>query len=235
MSNLSFPHDGLFKSFLGNLEMARSFLAVHLPAHIKDLCDLSTLKIESGSFVEENLRQHFSDILYSLKIKDNIGYIYTLLEHQSDAPPLMPFRSHRYVVSAMQRHLDQGHEKLPIVVPIIFYRGKRSPYPGPTDILACFEQPELAKEVFFKPFNLIDLSIIPDEELHAHPHIAALEIVQKHIRDRDLLLLIRETLELIQRDGLAPPLVRAMLYVQRRRMQRLPRLGALYRAARPTI
>ncbi|VDZ51463.1 putative transposase [Serratia odorifera] len=40
---------------------------IHLPAELRAICDLSTLKLESGSFVEDDLRQYFSDVLYSLK------------------------------------------------------------------------------------------------------------------------------------------------------------------------
>lgn len=29
----------------------------------------------------------------------------------------------------MQRHLEAGHKKLPLVIPVLFYTGKRSPYP----------------------------------------------------------------------------------------------------------
>jgi len=211
MSGLSSPHDALFKRFLGDIEIARSFLAVHLPAHLKPLCDLSTLQIESGSFIEEDLRQHYADIVYSLKIGEQTGYVYVLVEHQSDAPPLMPFRMLCYITGIMKQHLNHKHKTLPIVVPLVFYRGQRSPYPGPVDILDCFEQPELAKRIFLKPFTLIDLSIIPDEELRSHRDIALLEIVQKHIHTRDLLHgLIQDVIALIQRDGPAKDLIQAV-------------------------
>lgn len=55
----------------------------HLPAELRAVCDLSTLKLESGSFVEDNLRQYFSDVLYSLKTTAGDGYIHVLVEHQS--------------------------------------------------------------------------------------------------------------------------------------------------------
>ncbi|ELO33882.1 hypothetical protein SEEE0268_16713, partial [Salmonella enterica subsp. enterica serovar Enteritidis str. 648902 6-8] len=42
-------------------------MELHLPAELRAICDLSTLKLESGSFVEDDLRQYFSDVLYSLK------------------------------------------------------------------------------------------------------------------------------------------------------------------------
>jgi hypothetical protein len=56
------PHDGLFKTFLTHTDTARDFLALHLPAELLQLCDLTTLQLESGSFIEENLRTYFADV-----------------------------------------------------------------------------------------------------------------------------------------------------------------------------
>ena len=58
------PHDATFRQFLKLPEIARDFMELHLPTELRSICDLSTLKLENGSFVEENLRQYFSDVLY---------------------------------------------------------------------------------------------------------------------------------------------------------------------------
>lgn len=101
-------------------------------AELRAVCDLSTLKLESGSFVEDDLRQYFSDVLYSLKTTCGDGYVHVLIEHQSSPGRHMAFRLIRYAVAAMQRHLEAGHKKLPLVIPVLFYTGKRSPYPYST-------------------------------------------------------------------------------------------------------
>lgn len=93
---------------------------------LRAICDLSTLKLESGSFVEDDLRQYFSDVLYSLKTTAGDGYIHVLVEHQSTPDKHMAFRLIRYAVAAMQRHLEAGHKKLPLVIPVLFYTGKRA-------------------------------------------------------------------------------------------------------------
>ena len=41
----------------------------------------------------------------------------------------MAFRLMCYAIAAMQRHLDGGHTKLPLVVPMLFYHGATTPYP----------------------------------------------------------------------------------------------------------
>ena len=49
------PHDAAFRSFLANPDVARDFLELHLPAEYRQLCDLSTLKLEPATFVEHGL------------------------------------------------------------------------------------------------------------------------------------------------------------------------------------
>lgn len=68
---------------------------------------------ESGSFVEDDLRQYFSDVLYSLETAEGTGYVHVLIEHQSSPDVHMAFRMTRYAVAAMQRPLEAGHKKLP--------------------------------------------------------------------------------------------------------------------------
>lgn len=104
------PHNGLFKTFLTHTDIVRDFLALHLPAELLQLCDLTTLQLESGSFIEENLRTYFADMLYSLRTTEGEGYIYTLIEHQSCPGKHMAFRLMWYSIDAMQKQLDVGHE-----------------------------------------------------------------------------------------------------------------------------
>ena len=112
------PHDATFRQFLTQPDIARDFMKLHLPAELQAICDLSTLKLESGSFVEDDLRQYFSDVLYSLKTTGGDGYVHVLIEHQSSPDRHMAFRLIRYAVAAMQRHLEAGHKKLPLVIPV---------------------------------------------------------------------------------------------------------------------
>lgn len=186
MKMTSVPHDATFKAFLTHPATARDFIEVHLPAELRAVCDLSTLKLESGSFVEESLRAFYSDVLYSLKTAAGDGYIHVLIEHQSTPDRHMAFRLMRYAVAAMQRHLDAGHQKLPLVIPVLFYTGKRSPYPYSTDWLQEFDDPALAGRLYGEPFPLVDVTVIPDDEIMNHRSMAALTLLQKHIHRRDL-------------------------------------------------
>ena len=102
----------------------------------------------------------------------------------------MAFRLMRYAIAAMQRHLDRGHTRLPLVVPMLFYHGATTPYPWSLNWLDCFTDPQLARELYISPFPLVDITVIPDDEIVSHRRVALLELIQKHIRQRDLMNIV---------------------------------------------
>ena len=210
--NTSTPHDATFRQFLKTPGIARDFMEFHLPAELRAICDFNTLKLENGSFVEENLRQYFSDVLYSLKmINGDKGYVQVLIEHQSTPDKHMAFRMIRYAVAAMQSHLDAGHKKLPLVIPVLFYTGKRTPYPYSTNWLEEFADPELAKNLYSNDFPLVDITVIPDEDIMEHRSMAALTLIQKHIHQRNLTVLIDKLVAVLLTDYLALPQMKALI------------------------
>lgn len=180
------PHDAIFRQMLTQKEVARDFLQLYLPAQFLSICDLSTLQLASGSFIEEDLHSSYSDILYSLQTRHGAGYIYALIEHQSSSDKLMAFRLMRYTLAAMQRHLDAGHDTLPLVVPILFYHGAVSLWPHTLNWHHLFNHPELASALYGGDFPLMDLTVMPDNQLILHQRMAMLELLQKHIRQCDL-------------------------------------------------
>lgn len=191
------PHDAIFKTFLNHPATARDFLRLHLPASLQKLCDLNTLQLESGSFIEDDLRAYYSDVLWSLKTREGDGYIYTIIEHQSTADTHMAFRLMRYAIAVMHRHLATGHKKLPLVIPMLFYHGTASPYPYSLCWLDEFDDPKAARQLYTAAFPLIDITVVPDDEIMQHRRMALLELIQKHIRKRDLMGLVEKLAILI--------------------------------------
>ncbi|MES2998593.1 MAG: Rpn family recombination-promoting nuclease/putative transposase [Pseudomonadota bacterium] len=175
------PHDSLFRSYLSNIKRAKTFFKVYLPEDIQSLCDFSTLKLESGSFVEKNLRQYFSDILYSVQIDGERAYVYPLIEHQTTPRRMTSFQIFGYVYGVMKQHLDKGYPDLPVVVPILYYRGKVTPYPYTGNLFDCFgKQKELAKMIYSRPYSIVDIASMSDDEIRTHEDIAILDFSQKY-------------------------------------------------------
>ena len=188
----SSPHDAVFKQFLSDPATARDFLEIHLPLKLRGLFDLSTLRLESGSFIDPDMSAYYSDILYAAEAAGHTGYVYCVIEHQSTPDKLMAFRLMRYCLAAMQNHLRKGHDRLPLVVPLLFYHGHASPYPSCRRWLDLFDEPAAAAALYTDEFPLIDVTVIPDEAILHHRRVALLELVQKHIRLRDMMELSNE-------------------------------------------
>lgn len=97
-------------------------------------------------------------------------------------------------IAIIENHRLQFPEdpKLPVVFPLIFYHGTDSPYPYSLNFLDLFHEPELMSKYFARNINIVDLTQISDETIKQHKIISLLEYTQKHIRDRDFLLLFDE-------------------------------------------
>jgi predicted transposase YdaD len=128
-----------------------------------------------------------ADILFETKFEGKTGYLYLLLEHQSTSDRLMPFRVLNYMVRIMQQHIEVYKTKLlPIVYPMIFATTKRL-YKGPRDIFQLFgEQEKLARSILFKPFQLVDVNTVSEEELKEHLWSGAMMYAMKHIYDKNV-------------------------------------------------
>lgn len=136
-------------------------------------------------------------MLWSLKTREGDGYIYVVIEHQSTPDAHMAFRLMRYAMAAMQQHLDAGHKHLPLVVPMLFYHGVDSPYPFSLCWLDEFANPEVARRLYAAAFPLVDITVVSDDDIMQHRRIALLELIQKHIRQRDLLGLVERIASLL--------------------------------------
>lgn len=64
--------DALFKSIMTNKTAAEEFLQEYLPDEIKAIVNLSEINIEKESYVESHLKRQLSDIVYSIKTKDDV-------------------------------------------------------------------------------------------------------------------------------------------------------------------
>src|SRR6056297_1502287 len=91
------PHDSLFKRTLGDKKVAVDFLENYLPDNILKEIDLTDIKVAKDSFIDEELEESFSDILYNVKISGKEGFIYILFEHKSYSDKMTPIQMLGYI------------------------------------------------------------------------------------------------------------------------------------------
>jgi len=190
------PHDKIVKTTLTNLALAKKFFAAHLPPSLQKEINLNTLQLQKGSFVDKELREHLTDLLYKVKIGRREGYLYLLLEAETKVNDLMAFRLLQYSVQIMAQHLKSNQtKKLPLVLPLVYFCGRPTKKAFKTNIIDCFDNPVLAKKHFLKPFNVIDLNKLSDTRLMRDKTLAGLELLQKHVYARDLAQTLETMLE----------------------------------------
>ncbi|MBR7309694.1 hypothetical protein G3W15_27190, partial [Klebsiella pneumoniae] len=75
--------------------------------------------------------------------------------------------------------------------------GVDSPYPFSLCWLDEFANPEVARRLYAAAFLLVDITVVSDDDIMQHRRIALLELIQKHIRQRDLLGLVERIASLL--------------------------------------
>jgi predicted transposase/invertase (TIGR01784 family) len=191
-------HDSLAKKILSDPVAAHDFLSHYLPDSCKSLLDLNTLKVEKESYVEDNLKQKFSDLVFSIKTKNNDkAFVYALVEAEVSPKYWTVFKLWKYMFLLLERHKKKEKSKLPIVIPIVLYHGK-TPFNVPRNLWELFSEPSLAKDFMGGDYQLVDLYAMADDEIKKKAHLGMLEYFMKHVHARDMLHLWEEFLENFQ-------------------------------------
>ena len=119
------PHDALFKAGFELPEHAAGLFRAALPASLADAIAWGTMEPEPGSFIDPELADSHSDLLFSVELQGRRAFLYLLLEHQSSNDPDMPLRMLSYMVRIWERlrktEVEEGvaHGPLPPIIPAL--------------------------------------------------------------------------------------------------------------------
>ncbi len=165
------PHDKLFRDTYSDKENARSFLSQGLPAQVLKLVDLSTLEISKDSFIEKELSDYHSDMLYKVNLTDGSqGFVYVLFEHKSYYDRFVHLQLLEYMVKIWRLYIKQ-HEKqpdfLPIVIPLLVCHARKKWPDGTMRLTSLLSGPagDLAGYIPDFGFELYDLHRYSDDEI----------------------------------------------------------------------
>lgn len=119
------PHDALFKAGFELPEHAAGLFRSALPRALVDAIAWDTMSLEAGSFIDSELADGHSDLLYTAQLGGAPAFLYLLLEHQSTNDPEMPLRMLVYMVRIWERFrrehsTPQGtRSPLPPILPVL--------------------------------------------------------------------------------------------------------------------
>ncbi len=180
------PHDSYFKNFFDQDEQAKSFLENYLPKSLSQLIDLSSLEILKDSFVDQKLKDLYSDMLCKVNIMTKPAYIYILLDHKSYSDKGVILQLLKYIIQIYEREIKRNPkwEKLPPVIPMVFYHGKTG-WQTPLHFVMQIDLPDQAIKKYILDFEyiLFDLSDYSDEELKGEILLRLSLFTFKHIFD----------------------------------------------------
>jgi predicted transposase YdaD len=152
MSNT--PHDRLFKSVFSEPKNAVAHFAACLPPALVAALDLSKAQHMPGSWVDESLREHHSDVAHVIPLKSSDGdeaqtqsaLLYTIWEHQSSVDRLMALRAHRYTTRLLEDwSREHPGERLPPVIVMVLYHGEAE-WTAPVELEGLFALDGLTPE-----------------------------------------------------------------------------------------
>lgn len=203
----------LFNFIAADIDDARHFLDRFLPAPIRRCCDLNTLCLQGSHIIDDTLSGQLADLLYSLNTVRGTGYIHCVQDLQSRPEKMMPLRMYRYSLTIMQRHIEQGNNKFPVVLPLLFYHGQTPANPYSTRLPDFFAQTGLGEAAYMEVYPLVDIRAMPIHEvapLNRRDELFAL--LDKHAQGHDPQALDDDINRVLSHWSLPPAQFRKIIY-----------------------
>jgi predicted transposase/invertase (TIGR01784 family) len=182
-------HDAFFKKVMSDPEVAGQFLREHLPSDVAALLSAEPPELLSGSFVDEELAQHHSDLLFRLLLREGGDVLaYLLVEHKSAPDPLARLQLLRYMTRVLVRWYRENERlPLPAVLPLLAHHGPVG-WTLSTEFDELFGRVPEALRPYLMSFRhaLVDLARIDDGALSRHVRLRAFLKALKYIQRQDL-------------------------------------------------
>lgn len=165
-SNLNNPHDKFFKAIFSLRSVVHGFLVRFLSKDILDKLDLSTLEVDTTSYVSADLSTFYADIVWRCRFKkgyrqSEAGFIF---EHKSYKPTYPHFQLWDYKRGAWQIQLS-SKQPLVSMVPFILYHGQEAWQLESFDHYFGEIEPEMLRFMPCFDIILVNLQHISDEEM----------------------------------------------------------------------
>jgi len=184
------PHDKFFKETFSNISVAKDFIKNYLPQSIINIIDVDTLEPQKDSFINEELQEVFSDMLFRVNINKREGYIYFLFEHKSYISKNISFQLLKYMIEIWEAKIKKEKtDELPMIIPLVIYHGSDEWKIKTTlgeMIKGYGELPEdIKKYLPDYEYLLYDLSKYTDEQIKGEVQLRILLTIFRDIFSKD--------------------------------------------------
>jgi predicted transposase YdaD len=188
-TSIANPHDAFFRQFMSKPELARTFLREHLPPQIAQLLAAELPEQVPGSYVDEDLAQHHSDLVFRVRLKSgDPALAYVLLEHKGCSDPATRLQLLRYVARILAKWYQENDQlPLPIVVPLVAHHGPRG-WKYSTEFIDLFGNVPDPLRPYLTSFRhaLVDLDTVVDRAFSFNIRLDAYLKAMKYAQRADL-------------------------------------------------
>ncbi|PWK16658.1 putative transposase/invertase (TIGR01784 family) [Arcicella aurantiaca] len=214
-------HDKFFKETFSRIDIATNFLEELLEQNLIQQMNLSTLQMDNNSFVDEELEEHFADILYTCdygqKSKIRIALLY---EHKSYKEDYPHWQLNQYMLNVWKSGLKQNKYKPIPVIPIILYHGRdKWSYQSMASYFDNIDE-NLVKYIPDFDYHLINLNDISDKRISnfKNKFLAISALLFKYSRYKKYVKKIEDNLvdllKLVDNQGSSQFVTSVVLYIQ---------------------
>lgn len=191
------PHDKLFKAAFSQPDVVASLIESLFPATLRQAIRLDSLVLTTNSYIDDELNEHFADLVYDCLLDDGMPVqIALLLEHKSYTVAHPHLQLMRYLLNRWQQDVEHG-QKLTPVIPVLIYHGtdtwQHLPFAASLLGINALLRP------FFPEFGylLINLSALSDEQIFAFRNrfLTVSTALMKHRQDKQFADYIRQNIQ----------------------------------------
>lgn len=216
---LNQPHDKYFSATFGKVSFASDFLKSYLPKDLLNIIDMDTLEPQKDSYLNKQLKEQFTDLLFRVNISGREGYIYFLFEHKSYKDRMVIFQVLKYMIEIWESKIKDDKEKrkeeglsvdgeieIPIVIPLVVYHdeGRWNVKRTLGEMIPDYDElpDNLKKYIPNFEYLLFDLSAWEKEDIRLQSeHMIAIKALSRtrYASREEAIQILIEAIELINR------------------------------------
>ena len=191
--NIIKVHDKFFKETFSRLEVAQSFIVELFPEELKEKLNIEDLKRIPDSFIDDELEEYFSDIIYQTNLAEQSTLVTLLFEHKSYIVQFPHIQLLQYIINIWKQEIKEDKKILSVIIPIIIHHGdKKWEYKS---LKSYFVDLPIALNKFIPDFDylLFSLSDMRDDRLASIKNVmlsmSAMLLKHSHDKNDDFLKL----------------------------------------------